>query len=55
VKIYAEDTADYLELLLRRYQQQKADGDSFTSFVNELDAEELARFAAPLVAHGELR
>ena len=23
VKVYAEDTADYLELLLRRYQQQK--------------------------------
>jgi sulfite reductase (ferredoxin) len=55
VKIYAEDTADYLESLLRRYQQQKADGDSFTSFVNALDAEAMARFAAPPVAHGELR
>jgi sulfite reductase (ferredoxin) len=55
VKIYAEDTADYLESLLRRYQQQKADGDSFTSFVNALDADAMARFAAPPVAHGELR
>ena len=34
VKIYAEDAADYLELLLRRYRQQRADGDSFSSFVN---------------------
>ncbi len=55
VKIYAEDTADYLESLLRRYQQQKADGDSFTSFVNGLDADAMARFAAPPVTHGELR
>jgi sulfite reductase (ferredoxin) len=55
VKIYAEDAADYLELLLRRYRQQKTEGDSFTGFVNALDADELARFAAPTVAHGELR
>ncbi|HEY6566658.1 MAG TPA: nitrite/sulfite reductase [Actinomycetota bacterium] len=55
VKVYAEDTADYLESLLRRYQQQKADGDSFASFVDALDAESMARFAAPPVAHGELR
>jgi sulfite reductase (ferredoxin) len=55
VKIYAEDAVDYLELLLRRYRQQKTEGDSFTRFVNALDADELARFAAPTVAHGELR
>jgi sulfite reductase (ferredoxin) len=55
VKIYAEDTADYLELLLRRFQQQKAAGDSFATFVNGLSADEMARFAAPAAAHGELR
>jgi sulfite reductase (ferredoxin) len=55
VKVYAEDTADYLELLLRRYQQQRTDGDSFSSFVNALDAEGLTRFAEPAEAHGELR
>jgi len=55
VKVYAEDTADYLELLLRRYRSQRADGDTFSSFVNGLDADALARFAEPVGAHGELR
>ncbi len=55
VKVYAEDTADYLELLLRRYGSQRADGDTFSSFVNGLDADALARFAEPATAHGELR
>ena len=55
VKIYAEDAADYLELLLRRYRQQRADGDTFTSFVNALDADALGRFAEPPPSHGELR
>jgi len=55
VKVYAEDTADYLELLLRRYEQRRAEGDTFTSFVNALDADGLARFAEPAVAAGELR
>ena len=55
VKIYAEHAADYVELLLRRYEQQRAEGDTFSSFVNALDADELARFAAPPAAHGELR
>ncbi len=55
VKIYAEDAADYLELLLRRYLRAKQGGDTFTSFVGRLDADELARFAAPPIAHGELR
>ncbi len=55
VKVYAEDTADYLELLLRRYGSQRADGDTFSSFVNGLDADALARFAEPVGAHGELR
>jgi sulfite reductase (ferredoxin) len=52
VKIYAEDAADYLETLLVRYSQQRAIGDSFGAFVNRMDAEELARFAAPPVPGG---
>jgi sulfite reductase (ferredoxin) len=55
VKIYAEDAADYLEELVRRYLRARADGDTFSSFVNRLDAEGLARFAAPLERVGELR
>ncbi|MGZ8613375.1 MAG: nitrite/sulfite reductase [Actinomycetota bacterium] len=55
VKVYAEDTADYLELLLRRYGSRRADDDTFSSFVNALDADALARFAEPAAAHGELR
>ena len=55
VKVYAEDTVDYLELLVRRYQQHKSEDDSFSSFVNGLDADGLARFAAPAPSHGELR
>ena len=55
VKVYAEDCADYLELLLRRYRGAKRADDTFTSFVDRLDADELARFAAPPAAHGELR
>jgi len=55
VKVYAEDTAGYLELLLRRYEQERAEGDTFSSFVNALDAGALARFAEPNATHGELR
>ena len=52
VKIYAEDAADYVEALLVRYGQRKREGDTFTSFVNELSADELARFAAPPAMRG---
>ncbi len=54
VKIYAEDAADYLEALLRRYTQRRASDDTFTSFVNSLTADELTRFASPPVT-GALR
>jgi sulfite reductase (ferredoxin) len=47
VKIYAEDAVDYVEALVRRYRRQRGQGDTFASFVNGLDAEALARFAAP--------
>ncbi len=55
VKIYAEDAADYVELLLRRYTQQRAANDTFSSFVNSLDDDVLTRFAEPAATHGELR
>jgi sulfite reductase (ferredoxin) len=55
VKIYAEDAADYVELLLRRYERQRGAGDTFSSFVNALDADALARFAAPSNGHGRSR
>jgi sulfite reductase (ferredoxin) len=47
VKIYAEDAADYVELLVRRYRQRRTSGDTFASFVAGLNADQLARFAAP--------
>jgi sulfite reductase (ferredoxin) len=55
VKIYAEDAADYVEVLLRRYTQQRAADDTFSSFVSSLDDDALARFAEPAATHGELR
>ena len=48
VKIFAEDSADYLELLLTRYLQQRGTHASFGAFVNALDDAQLARFAAPV-------
>ena len=47
VKIFAEDAADYVELLLVRYRQRRGADDTFSSFVARLDADQLARFAAP--------
>jgi len=47
VKIYAEDAADYLEALLRRYLRDRDGHASFSAFVNALDADGLARFAEP--------
>jgi sulfite reductase (ferredoxin) len=55
VRIYAEDAADYLEELVRRYVHARSNDDTFSSFVNGLDANELARFAAPIARGGELR
>ena len=49
VRIFAEDTADYLETLLTRYQRQRGTHTSFSSYVNALDDQELTRFAAPEV------
>jgi sulfite reductase (ferredoxin) len=49
VKIYAEDAADYLETLVRRYLQRRGEADSFGSYVNGLDDEQMAKFARPEV------
>jgi sulfite reductase (ferredoxin) len=55
VKIYAEDAADYLEDLLRRYRARRGGDDTFSTFVNRLDTDELVRFAEPASAGVELR
>jgi sulfite reductase (ferredoxin) len=47
VKIYAEDAADYVETLVRRYLRDGNGDGSFSAFVGGLDAEALARFAEP--------
>jgi sulfite reductase (ferredoxin) len=49
VKVFAEDSADYLATLVRRYRRDRTDGDTFRSFVAALDVDQLARFAAPEV------
>ena len=47
VKIYAEDAADYVETLVRRYLRDRGGHGSFSEFVSALDAEGMARFAEP--------
>ena len=48
VKILAEDAADYVETLVRRYRARRGvDGPTFTEFVRSLDDDELTRFAQP--------
>ena len=47
VRIYAEDAADYVETLLRRYLHGRDGHPSFSAFVGSLSDEELARFAEP--------
>lgn len=47
VKIYAEDAADYVEALVRRYQTRRNGHRDFGTFVHGLSDEELAAFAAP--------
>jgi sulfite reductase (ferredoxin) len=47
VKIFAEDAADYVETLLRRYRRQRSPDDTFSTYVAGLDADQLARFARP--------
>jgi sulfite reductase (ferredoxin) len=47
VRVFAEDLADYVETLLRRYLQRRDGHASFRAFVRSLSEPELARFAEP--------
>jgi sulfite reductase (ferredoxin) len=47
VRIFAEDAADYVETLLRRYLRHRNGHGSFAAYVASLDQSELARFAEP--------
>jgi sulfite reductase (ferredoxin) len=47
VRIYAEDAADYVETLLRRYLRGRNGHSSFATFIDSLSDDELARFAEP--------
>jgi sulfite reductase (ferredoxin) len=47
VRIFAEDAADYVETLLRKYQLHRNGHGNFADFVASLDDAELARFADP--------
>jgi sulfite reductase (ferredoxin) len=48
VKVFAEEAADYVETLVRRYRSRRGvEGPSFTEFVRGLDDDELTRFAQP--------
>jgi sulfite reductase (ferredoxin) len=47
VKIYAEDAADYVEALVRRYRAGRNGHRDFGAFVHDLSDDELAAFAAP--------
>ncbi|CAN5740003.1 sulfite reductase SirA [soil metagenome] len=49
VRVLATDVVDYVEALLRRYRDRRSQGQSFTAYVQGLDAEELTSFAAPVV------
>jgi sulfite reductase (ferredoxin) len=45
IRVFAEDAADYVETLLKRYRYRKDGHESFTAFVRSLSDQELAEFA----------
>jgi sulfite reductase (ferredoxin) len=45
IRVFAEDSADYVEALVRRYRQRRNGHASFGEFVNDLSDEELQDFA----------
>jgi sulfite reductase (ferredoxin) len=48
VRVFAEDSADYVETLVKRYRAQRGQEEpSFTEFVRGLDDDELTAFATP--------
>ena len=46
VKVLGNELGPYVETLVRRYLVAKREGDTFATFVNRLDDQELATFAA---------
>ena len=47
VRVFAEDAADYVETLVKRYHARRGRAPSFTEFVRGLDDDELTAFATP--------
>jgi sulfite reductase (ferredoxin) len=48
VRVFAEDAADYIETLVRRYRARRGpEGPSFTEFVRGMSEDELTGFATP--------
>ena len=48
VRIFAEDSADYVETLVKRYRARRGpEAPSFTEFVRGMDDDELSVFATP--------
>ena len=48
VRIFAEDAADYVEALVRRYRERRGpEAPTFTEYVRGLDDDQLTAFAAP--------
>jgi sulfite reductase (ferredoxin) len=45
VRVFAEDSADYVETLLKRYRHRRNGSESFGAFVRSLSDSELAEFA----------
>ena len=45
VRVSAEEAADYLETLLKRYRHRRGGHESFRAFVRSLSDQELAEFA----------
>ena len=46
VRVLASEIGPYIETLIRRYRERRAQGESFSGFVNRLSDRELAEFAA---------
>jgi sulfite reductase (ferredoxin) len=45
VRIFADEAADYVEALLKRYRSQRRGSETFHDFVGSLSEEELTEFA----------
>jgi sulfite reductase (ferredoxin) len=52
VKVPASEVGPYVETLIRRWRARRRDGESFAAFVDRLDDQELAAFAAKPVFQG---